>query len=862
MEVYIQMIGWHKLAIPSSLRLFVNGEFTLINCGENNQRFLNEHKMHIARIKNICFTKISPETIGGLIGLLLTIDNISDNSISIYGPKPIERIINNFTSSFAKIKNLKITIHEFSDNNIFPIILKGNVIITPILLNKKNVITTKHETDTIQNCEQTVLDKRKKMNEVSNTHDNELNNVYKNKNGEIGENLSPKETNSNYLKKRKLNVPEIEHEEAYESKTEIVNDNSDNGKIEKYKEDLDRDSNKIDNTNNNITNSTEIEKNSSMKQCIFYLIECPQTIGKFHVEKAQKLNIPPGKYYGMLKSGKSVTINNKIINPEDVCDKNIDGKKSLVIDLSDTEYIDCVIGEIKNKEHFYLNNLEYIFHLSDEKILSNKTYKDYFLKLKNIKNIKCNQSNSSLKICPFISSSSLTNILSKLMPNIFLKYKADDPIYELSSKTLNNYSDEKGSNSFKNTNNDSNSILNVNFKNEVECKNADNSFTNEDGIASFEENTNKNYNQKVINSNENKEEYTTYLSYNTLTKFVLHPFHKINICTDEMLTDLYPSTFNSSKISNFTHENDNLMKPIWDFNKKLNDNATMLPSFYFLGTGCSIPSAFRNVSGIILNIQKDFSVILDFGEGSLYQLYWISKSWIQFTESIKSIKVIFISHAHADHHVGIYYFLYIRKMIFPNLDPPLILIPKTLKSWMNLFNELFLDIEMRIIYNENDLEIKEIISEDNFLTLHLFKVNHIKESYGIKIESKDIGSIVYSADTRPCDNVKRFAKDCNILIHEATFDDELLVEAINKKHSTIHEAMQISLDVNCKTLILTHFSQRYPKAPILNKSSSAEINEIMNKTIYSFDYMCIPLNLTKELPTCFNILLNLLEKLF
>ncbi|VTZ70285.1 ribonuclease Z, putative [Plasmodium chabaudi chabaudi] len=848
MEVYIQMIGWHKLAIPSSLRLFVNGEFTLINCGENNQRFLNEHKMHIARIKNICFTKISPETIGGLIGLLLTIDNISDNAISIYGPKPIERIINNFTSSFAKIKNLKITIHEISDNNIFPIILKGNVIITPILLNKQNVIATNQETDTIQNCEQPVLDKRKKMNEVSNTYDKESNNLYKNKNGEIEEKFSPDEANSNCLKKRKLDIPEMERDETYEGKTEIVNDNNDNVKIEK--------------SNSNTMKSTEIDKNSNMKQCIFYLIECPQTIGKFHVEKAQKLNIPPGKYYGMLKSGKSVTINNKIINPEDVCDKNIDGKKSLIIDLSDTEYIDYVITEIKNKENFYLNNLEYIFHLSDEKILSNKTYKDYFLKLKNIKNIKCNQSNSSLKICPFISSSSLTNILSKLMPNIFLKYKPDDPIYELSSKTLNNYDDEKSSNSSKSANNDSNSIPNGNFKNETECINSDNSFKNEDRIAKIEENTNQNSDQQVINSNESKEEYTTYLSYNTLTKFVLHPFHKINICTDEMLTDLYPSTFNSSKFSNFTQENDNLMKPILDFNKKLNDNATMLPSFHFLGTGCSIPSAFRNVSGIILNIQKDFSVILDFGEGSLYQLYWISKSWIQFTESIKSIKVIFISHAHADHHVGIYYFLYIRKILFPHLNPPLILIPKTLKNWMNLFNELFLDIEMRIIYNENDLEIKEIISEDNFLTLHLFKVNHIKESYGIKLESKDIGSIVYSADTRPCDNVKRFAKDCNILIHEATFDDELLVEAINKKHSTIHEAMQISLDVNCQTLILTHFSQRYPKAPILNKSSSAEINEIMNKTIYSFDYMYIPLNLIKELPTCFNILLNLLEKIF
>ncbi|VWU51919.1 tRNA 3'-trailer sequence RNase, putative, partial [Hepatocystis sp. ex Piliocolobus tephrosceles] len=107
--------------------------------------------------------------------------------------------------------------------------------------------------------------------------------------------------------------------------------------------------------------------------------------------------------------------------------------------------------------------------------------------------------------------------------------------------------------------------------------------------------------------------------------------------------------------------------------------------------------------------------------------------------------------------------------------------------------ELFFNNQIKVLYNQENLEIKQKISdEDNLLSLRLFKVNHIKESYGIKIESKDVGSIVYSADTRPCDNVKKFSENCDVLIHEATFDDELINEAINKKHSTIYEAMEIS----------------------------------------------------------------------
>ncbi|EUD69266.1 ribonuclease Z [Plasmodium inui San Antonio 1] len=893
MEMYIQMVGCHKLAVPPSLRLFVNGEFTLFNCGENMQRFLNEHKLHVVKTRNIFFTKINPETIGGLVGLLLTIDNIANSDISIYGPKPIEQIVNNFMSSFAKLKNIKLQVHEFCQS--LPFVLKGNVVITPIVLQEKG------ESDMPNQCVEEVNHIEGKIApESADTHREATN--HSPEGGAVKHGSSGGSRLDNF-KRRKLQggctlngdnhkgVHENgEADKKHPSNGEHSPKDTQNGETHRKHRPSEGNSkeNQLDREllyEEGSPNTAEDERNdegikpekgqvNKKFSTICYAIECPQTIGKFHVEKAKSLNIPPGKYYGILKSGKPITLNNKVINPEDVCDKNIDGRKALVIDLEDVADVKYLLDELATKGNFYLKNLEYIFHLCGEEITNMDNYKKFFLSLKNVKNVKCNQSSSSLKVCPFVSTASLNNFLSKLLPTIFLKYIADTPLYDLCHASPDD-DDGKEGGKLASTEKEGGPTCQIGNSSQKESasygptagglkemeKDAEKEVEKE-----MEKDAEKEVEKKLEKDAANQtecEQGDSYLVYNPLSKFVLHPFHKVSISTDEMLRELYPTIFNSAKISNVLRNNEDLLKRFEHFNNRATQSYLKVPSFYFLGTGCSMPSTFRNVSGIILNVEEDFRIVLDFGEGSLYQLYWMSQSWLHFSKTIKSIKVVFISHAHADHHMGLYYLLHMRRILFPHLDDPLILIPSTLKSWMNLFSELFFDKPVNVLYNEENLEVKEKLGDDDsFVFLRPFKVKHVKESYGIKIEHENIGSVVYSADTRPCDNVKMFSKNCDILIHEATFDDELLDEAIHKKHSTTHEAMQISLEVQCKTLILTHFSQRYPKAPKLNKSSSSEINEIMNKTIYSFDYMCIPLNLINELPHYFSILLNLLEKIF
>jgi hypothetical protein len=72
--------------------------------------------------------------------------------------------------------------------------------------------------------------------------------------------------------------------------------------------------------------------------------------------------------------------------------------------------------------------------------------------------------------------------------------------------------------------------------------------------------------------------------------------------------------------------------------------------------------------------------------------------------------------------------------------------------------------------------------------------------------------VVYSGDCRPSDNLVAAGADCDLLIHEATFGDDMCEDAVNKRHCTISEAVYVGRRMRATHTVLTHFSQRYPAA--------------------------------------------------
>ena len=103
--------------------------------------------------------------------------------------------------------------------------------------------------------------------------------------------------------------------------------------------------------------------------------------------------------------------------------------------------------------------------------------------------------------------------------------------------------------------------------------------------------------------------------------------------------------------------------------------------------------------------------------------------------------------------------------------------------------------------------------------LEAFPVKHVFPATGLRLQGRGAGgapwSVVLSGDTRPCDAVAEAARGAALLVHEATFEDELAADAVAKRHSTLSEALSVARASGAYRALLTHFSGRYPKLPPL-----------------------------------------------
>lgn len=141
-------------------------------------------------------------------------------------------------------------------------------------------------------------------------------------------------------------------------------------------------------------------------------------------------------------------------------------------------------------------------------------------------------------------------------------------------------------------------------------------------------------------------------------------------------------------------------------------------------------------------------------------------------------------------------------------------------------------------------KLNKVLGEAGLEALTSFPVVHCPQAFGVALKAADgvnsIGKsipgwkIVYSGDTRPCPELVKASRGATVLIHEATFEDGMVVEAIARNHSTTKEAIEVGDSAGVYRIILTHFSQRYPKIPVFDESH-------MHKTCIAFDLMSVNL---------------------
>ncbi|EKM81596.1 hypothetical protein AGABI1DRAFT_105131 [Agaricus bisporus var. burnettii JB137-S8] len=286
-----------------------------------------------------------------------------------------------------------------------------------------------------------------------------------------------------------------------------------------------------------------------------------------------------------------------------------------------------------------------------------------------------------------------------------------------------------------------------------------------------------------------------------------------------------------------------------------------------LGTGSSHPTKYRNVLSTLIRTPSG-NILLDCGEGTTGQLTrYFGKGEEGIDDILRNLKCIFVSHAHADHHMGLAKLLRQRRLLSKLPDHPLYVVSvrsvhRTLKEVHELEdiglnddprengvvqvisealntrwnyddevalrraggNEPWLDIQLS---KQNALDICRHLDLSSFETMD---VEHRTKAFGVFFRHRDGWSIAFTGDTMPTQNVVKVASGATLLIHEASMADDDLEMAQAKAHSTVGQAIQIARDAKAKNVLLTHFSARYPKIiPMTSKPQAVatEGEEIM-----------------------------------
>lgn len=238
-----------------------------------------------------------------------------------------------------------------------------------------------------------------------------------------------------------------------------------------------------------------------------------------------------------------------------------------------------------------------------------------------------------------------------------------------------------------------------------------------------------------------------------------------------------------------------------------------------LGTGT--PFADPNKSGPSLAIiVNNRSYIVDCGPGIVRRASQAKNLGFPSLEAAQ-LKTLFITHLHSDHTIGLADIILTPAVLDRNAPISIygpVGIKKMTENTMAAYKE---DIDMRInglekgdaiAYKVNAREIEEgEIYKDSNVTVTAFNVQHgqWKNAFGFLFQTKD-KKIVISGDCTYSENLIKYAKDCDILVHEVYSDAGLKKRTQRWKdyhssfHTSTYQVADIANKVKPKLLVLNH----------------------------------------------------------
>lgn len=216
---------------------------------------------------------------------------------------------------------------------------------------------------------------------------------------------------------------------------------------------------------------------------------------------------------------------------------------------------------------------------------------------------------------------------------------------------------------------------------------------------------------------------------------------------------------------------------------------------YILGYGGWISQATLGYTSIY--VKTDINLLIDVGECTYFKMTQCGLPWPD---------VVFISHRHGDHILGIPTFLLLARKLNRRLkivaSAEVIEAVKTLASVTAVEKSLnFVDF----LESTRDIQIGKT---------HFKFVNtsHLIFTQAVRIEYAD-KCFVYSSDTAPSREVEELARGCDLLAHEVSGNPGQEEEAHKFGHSTTLDAVEIAKRAGVKMLMPIHF---YTEQPLIS----------------------------------------------
>ncbi len=295
----------------------------------------------------------------------------------------------------------------------------------------------------------------------------------------------------------------------------------------------------------------------------------------------------------------------------------------------------------------------------------------------------------------------------------------------------------------------------------------------------------------------------------------------------------------------------------------------------FLGTGCGMPSTRRALPAFAICLKREI-LLFDAGEGVQRQLQLASLSLQRITE-------IYISHLHGDHCLGLPGLISTMSLLH-RMKPLLIVGPPGVKSFVYKTLEM---THVEPIFQIKTIEVvKAILPEQPLYSVEVLPAEHsipalsfilrmsevagkfdpekamllgvpkgplwkrLQQGRFVRVAGKRIvrptevlgpsrkgASIAYSGDTSFNPDLASAARGVSLLIHEATYSNELKEKASENHHSTATQAAEIAVLAEAKQLALVHISPRYEN----NQQHEQEARSIFQRCIVPNDLDVIEL---------------------